>query len=107
MDYHVVFTNNALYTFFRLFQVTKGIANLPSLPSRSTHNYLTTQYVVFMSVFSSLSCLQFLCDRLNRIYQQAVRVTEEETVAKQGKAENIAVQLGLKKPRKLERYVTL
>lgn len=47
--------------------------------------------------------LQFLCERLNRIYQQSLLTVEEEAREKKEKGGTIAVQLGFKRPRKNER----
>lgn len=47
--------------------------------------------------------LQFLCERLNRIYQQSLLTVEEEEREKKEKGGTIAVQLGFKRPRKNER----
>jgi len=61
-----------------------------------------TQFFMYVCVYRSppiLPYLQFLCERLNRIYQQSLQVVEDEGPARRGKGETIAVQLGLKRPR--------
>ena len=58
---------------------------------------------VVINVVGHFLFLQFLCERLNRIYQQSLLTVEEEEREKKEKGGTIAVQLGFKRPRKNER----
>ena len=58
---------------------------------------------VVINVVGHFLFLQFLCERLNRIYQQSLLTVEEEEREKREKGGTIAVQLGFKRPRKNER----